>query len=448
MEARETTLDELKSLAEVGDVSRFLTRARGLHASDLADVLAALGPETRLRLVRTLPADLVSEAIAEMEEEEHPEELLAALRPEQAAGIVEELEDDDAVDLIAELPPETVAPILASVADRAEIERLLEYDEDTAGGRMTAAVVAVREDITAAQAIEEIRRQAEEVEDFYQIYCVDPEHRLVGILPLRQLVVARPSALVRQIMESPVVVATPDLDQEEVARRMARYNVPAVPVVSADGKLLGRVTFDDVMDVVEAESTEDLLRFGGVAADEELGAPWMHAVKSRLPWLYVNTVTAFLAAGVVYLFQDAISALVVLAVYMPIVAGQGGNAGTQALAVTVRRIALGQIPRGRALAVVAKEMLVGATNGLAVGVAVGLVATLAGGTPLLGFVVLLAMWGNLLIAGVVGSVVPLVLARVGADPAVSSSVFVTPLTDACGFLLLLGLASTILLPSG
>jgi magnesium transporter len=334
------------------------------------------------------------------------------------------------------------------VAARADTERLLKYDEDTAGGLMTAAVVAVRDDITAAEAIEEIRRQAEEVEDFYQIHCVDADHRLVGILPLRQLVVAPPSSLVRDIMEQPTVVAVPGLDQEEVARLMARYNVPAVPVVNGEGKLIGRVTFDDVMDVVEAESTEDLLRFGGVAADEELGAPWLQAVKSRLPWLYVNTVTAFLAAGVVYLYQDAISALVLLAVYMPIVAGQGGNAGTQALAVTVRRIALSQIPRGRARGVVAKEMLVGATNGLAVGAAVGLVAALAGGTPLLGLVVLLAMWGNLLIAGVVGSVVPLVLARMGADPAVSSSVFVTPLTDACGFLLLLGLASTMLLPGG
>jgi magnesium transporter len=182
-----------------------------------------------------------------------------------------------------------------------------------------------------------------------------------------------------------------------------------------------------------------------VPGDEELAAPWTDAVRGRLPWLYVNTLTAFLAAGVVFLYRDTIAALVLLAVYMPIVAGQGGNAGTQALAVTVRRLALGLIPSGRGREVVLKEVLVGATNGLAVGVAVGLVAVLAGGTVLLGVVVALAMWGNLVIAGLVGSLVPVVLQRLGADPAVSSSVFVTPVTDACGFLLLLGMASWLLL---
>lgn len=267
----------------------------------------------------------------------------------------------------------------------------------------------------------------------------------MGVLPLQQLVAAPPYRPVKEIMEPPPAVATPDLDQEQVAHLMARYNVAAVPVVDEQGRLLGRITFDDVIDVVEAESTEDLLRFGGVPEDEEIRAPWTDAVKSRLPWLYVNTVTAFLASGVVYLFQDAISALVVLAVYMPIVAGQGGNAGTQALAVTVRRLALGQIPERRRLSVVAKEVLVGVTNGLAVGLAVGLVAALAGRDPSLGLVVLLAMWANLVVAGLIGSMVPLLLERFGADPAVSSSMFVTPFTDACGFLFLLGLASWLLM---
>jgi magnesium transporter len=227
---------------------------------------------------------------------------------------------------------------------------------------------------------------------------------------------------------------------------LARYNLPSIAVVGGDTRLLGRITFDDVMDVVEAEQTEDLLRFGGVPADEELAAPWARAVRSRLPWLYVNTITAFLAAGVVFVFQDTIQALVLLTVYMPIVAGQGGNAGTQALAVTVRRLALGLIRQG-ALRVVAKEILVGTANGLAVGLVVGLVAMAAGGTPMLGVVVALAMCGNLAIAGFLGSFVPLLLERLGVDPAVSSSVFVTPVTDACGFLLLLGLAAALLLPA-
>jgi magnesium transporter len=241
------------------------------------------------------------------------------------------------------------------------------------------------------------------------------------------------------------VVVTPEQDQEEVARLMARYNVPAMAVVDGLGRLIGRITFDDVIDVVEAETTEDLLKFGGVPGDEALAASWHEAVRSRLPWLFVNTVTAFIAAGVVFSFQDVISGLVLLAVYMPIVAGQGGNAGTQALAVTVRRLALGQILPGRGPEVVLKEVLVGAMNGLAVGTVVGIVAALLGGTPMLGGVVAIAMVGNLLIAGLVGSFVPLVLRRLGVDPAVASSVFVTPVTDACGFLLLLGMASWLLL---
>jgi magnesium transporter len=437
--------EEMRRVAEAGDVARFLRYARQVHPSDLSDVLAQLDEDLQLRLVQALPPELVSEALAEMEGGEHPEDLLAALRPEQAAGIVQELADDDAAVLIRELPADTAKRILASVANRGDLERLLAYEEDTAGGRMTTSVVTVPTWVTLAQALESVRRQSEEVDDFYEVYCLDRDGRLAGVLSLQQLVVSRPESRVADVMEPPAVVATPEQDQEEVARLIARYNVPAVPVVDHVGRLLGRITFDDVIDVVEAETTEDLLRLSGVSANEDLAAPWLRAVRARLPWLYVNTVTAFLAAAVVYLFQDTIAALVILTVYMPIVAGQGGNAGTQALAVTVRRIALGLIPPGQGPRVVGKEVLVGAANGLAVGLLVGIVAALVRGTPMLGLVVALAMWGNLVIAGLVGATVPLVLHRLGADPAVSSSVFVTPVTDACGFLLLLGLASAILL---
>jgi len=437
--------EEMRRVAEAGDVARFLRYARQVHPSDLSDVLAQLDEELQLRLVQALPPELVSEALAEMEGGEHPEELLAALRPEQAAGIVQELADDDAAVLIRELPADTAKRILAALANRGDLERLLAYEEDTAGGRMTTSVVTVPTWVTLAEALESVRGHSEEMDDFYQVYCLDRDGRLAGVLSLQRLVVSRPESLVTDVMEPPAVVATPEQDQEEVARLIARYNVAAVPVVDHVGRLLGRITFDDVIDVVEAETTEDLLRLSGVSASEDLAAPWRRAVRARLPWLYVNTVTAFLAAAVVYLFQETIGALVILTVYMPIVAGQGGNAGTQALAVTVRRIALGLIPPGQGPRVIGKEILVGATNGLAVGLLVGVVAALVRGTPMLGLVVALAMWGNLVIAGLVGSIVPLVLHRLGADPAVSSSVFVTPVTDACGFLLLLGLASAILL---
>jgi magnesium transporter len=225
---------------------------------------------------------------------------------------------------------------------------------------------------------------------------------------------------------------------------MARYNLPSVAVVNEEGQLLGRVTFDDVIDVVEAETTEDLLRFGGVSADEELGASWQSAVRSRLPWLSINLLTAFLAGGVVYLFQHTIQHTLALAVWMPVIAGMGGNAGTQALAVTVRRLALGLIPVNLFAQVVGKEILVGIINGLVMGMAVGTVAALIGAGPKLGIVVFMAMTGNLMVAGFAGAFIPILLERLGADPAVASSIFVTTFTDVCGFLLLLGLAGTML----
>jgi magnesium transporter len=225
---------------------------------------------------------------------------------------------------------------------------------------------------------------------------------------------------------------------------MSRYNVPSVPVVDQAGRLLGRVTFDDLVDVVEKETTEDLLQFGGVSADEELEAGWGVAVKSRLPWLYVNLLTAFLAGGVVYLFQGTVQRAVVLAVWMPIIAGMGGNAGTQALAVTVRRLALGLIQPRLFTRVLGKEVLVGLFNGIAIGSVVALVAVMLGEGPLLGGVVFLAMAGNLLVAGFAGAFIPILLERRGVDPAVASSIFVTTFTDVCGFLLLLGLAGWML----
>jgi magnesium transporter len=381
-----------------------------------------------------------------MEEEEHPEELLAALQPEQAADIVDELEDDDAADLISELPVDQARRILAYVADRADIERLLTYDEETAGGKMTAAVVAVRDDVTAALAIEEIRRQAEGVEDFYQIFCVDRNHRLVGVLPLQRVVVAKPEATVSELMEPSLATVTPDLDQEDVAQLIARYNVPSLPVVNADGKLIGRVTFDDVMDVVEAEATEDILKFGGAPAEEMLAGEWHHAVRNRLPWLFLNMITAAAAATVVLLFADTIEQMWALAFVMPIIAAMGGNAGTQALAVTVRRIAVGMIPPGKALGVVTKELSVGFFNGLMLGVAVGVAPLMLGHGWTVAMVLMFAMWGTLLLATTAGAAIPLLLQKLGVDPAIASSVFVTALTDFVGFFLLLGLAAAMLLP--
>jgi magnesium transporter len=442
-----TIVRSLLDLIRRGNLRGFLALAEKAEPADLGDVLSSLNEEQRLEVVKALPARLSSVALVEMPDEAKAEETmehLAEEAPEAAGEIVDELPDDEAADLVGGLGPENQERVLAEVEDREDIEELLRYDPETAGGLMTAQVVTVRATDTAGAAIESLRRQAEEIEDFAQVYVVDEQGHLLGVLPIKRLVTSPPARPVDQFMEDTEIRVAPETDQEEVARLMSRYNVPAVPVVDGGGKLLGQVTFDDVIDVVEAEQTEDLLKFGGTSADEELAAPWTGAVRSRLPWLFVNLATAFLAGWVASLFRNEVSKLLALVFWMPIIAGMGGNGGTQALAVTVRRVALGLIPSGQALQVVGKEILVGLINGLANGVLAMGVALLLGHGIRLGVVVCLAMTCNLFVAGFAGALIPLILGRFGVDPAVASSIFVTTFTDVCGFLLLFGLTIALL----
>ena len=444
------SLARVQDLLAGGDAQQLRSFLTEFHPSDLADLLEELPDEQRTEVVRALAAApaLAAETLAEMEWEEHPEESLAALGPKDLAAVVAELSDDDAADLLGELGPEDRDRVLAAlpVEDAGEIRALLRYDEESAGGIMTTELVAVTDSCSAAEAIDEVRRQAQVVGEFYSIFVVDRLGRLRGTLPLQSLITASPGARVQDLVEPVVATVTPEMDQEDAADILSRYNLAAVPVVDDRNRLIGRITFDDVIDVVEAENTEDLLRFGGVSEEEEIRGAWGDAVRSRLPWLFVNLLTAFAAASVVLLFQGTVEAVPLLAAWMPVVAGMGGNAGTQALAVTVRRLALSQERVGRRWSVVGKELLVGFSNGLAIGIAVALVAWIAGGNPMLGLVVMLAMWMNLGVAGFAGAFVPITLERIGVDPAVASSIFVTTFTDMVGFLLLLGLATQLLLP--
>ncbi len=441
------TIESTVDLYRAGETAAFVQVASQLEPADLADVLSALSEDERVGAVQLLPAEVAAEALASLPEDAHPEVTLAALSAAHAADIVEELEDDDAADLLGDLEPEAQERILADVEeeDRAEVEHLLRYDEESAGGIMTTHLVTVRDSYSAEDAITAIRAQAEEVDDFYQVFVVDAMERLVGILPLKALVLSAPTRAVRDIMEDADITVQPDLDQEDVARVMARYDMPAVPVVDGSGKLLGRITFDDVSDVMEEEHTEDLLRFSGVAADEGLAVALKTAIRTRLPWLYLNLLTALLAAAVVVYFQAEIQRTVILAALMPIIAGLGGNAGTQSLAVTVRRLALGLISKRQGFEAVAKEALIGAANGLAIGVGIAVLTVLMGEDPRLGLLVFLAMSFNVFVAGSAGAFIPILLERIGVDPAVASSVFVTTLTDIAGFAILLGLASFLLI---
>ncbi|HEU4559537.1 MAG TPA: magnesium transporter [Longimicrobium sp.] len=449
VEDRRAMVLRIRDLLEGSDAPALHDALIELHPSDLADLLEALDDDERTAVLRALADEpaLAAEALAEMEPGEHPEESLASLGSEQMGDILAELAVDDAADIIGDMDPDDQVRALASLprAEAGEIRELMRYHEESAGGIMTTELVAVPVSLTMAETIDEVRRQAQEVAEIWVVFVVDAGGLLLGYLPLQTLVTAAPDARVDELVLPPVAAVLPDTPQDEVGRVLSRYNLSVVPVVDAEGRLLGGVTFDDVIDVVEMEATRDILALGGTSGEEELRGGWWDATRARLPWLFVNLLTAFAASSVVIAFQGTVAALPLLAAWMPVIAGMGGNTGTQALAVTVRRLALSQESAGRRWSVVGKEVLVGLGNGLAIGIIVALVAYLLNQNAMLGLVVLIAMWLNLAVAGFAGAFVPIVLERLKVDPAVASSIFVTTFTDMCGFLLLLGLASQLLL---
>ena len=431
-----------------------------LHPTEIAQVLEDTPEDIQTRIIRELPKELISEAIAEMDEETHPGQLLTLLKPEVASGLIKELAPDDAADLLAQIPEAYKEKILYFVPDQEEevLNQLLTYDEDSAGGLMNPEVVVVRDTMTKLEALREVVKQSEDMDDFYAIYVVDQEEALQGYLGFRDLFLAKNAELIRNIMNPNVVSVRVDMDQELVAKTMSQYNIPTLPVVGADEKLLGRITFDDVMDVIEEENTEDTLKFAGVSEDENLRGGWSNSVKSRIPWLMINLVTASIAMLVITQFEATIEKVALVASLMPIIAGVAGNGATQTLAVTIRRISTDGIPGRKAARVVLKEISVGAINGLMIGAIASVAVSIYNGQfnphfegrteleVMVGVVVFCAMFGNLILAGFAGSFIPLTLERLRVDPAVASSILITALTDIIGYTLLFGLSSQILLP--
>jgi magnesium transporter len=448
-------LDELKELAEQPDLNPFLQRARNVHPSDLADVLAALDESTRVRVVSELPTELASSALAEMEAAEHPEEMLLAVGPAYAAELVEELPSDDAADLMAELPAGAREAVLAEFSDRAGVERLLEYPEDSAGGLMTTNVVCVREDASVGEAIEAIRRQSDEDESqLYQVYAVDAEGDLHGIVPIARLIVSSPTRLVRDVMEQPIVQVQPQQDQEEVARLMARYNVAAVPVVDGGGHLLGRITFDDVVDVVEAETTEDILKFGGM---EALDAPYLKVafgrmVRKRAGWLAALFLGEMLTATAMAFFAEEIAKAVILALFVPLIISSGGNSGSQASTLVIRAMALGEVYLRDWWRVIRRELAAGLVLGTVLGTIGFLRITLWHALTgiygehylLVALTVFSSLIGVVTFGTLAGSLLPFVLRRLGFDPASASAPFVATLVDVTGLVIYFSVASAIM----
>lgn len=368
--------------------------------------------------------------------------MLAMYRPE-AAMILAEMDPDDRVDILGLVDQEAHDELLAEldVAKAAETRKLEQYESDTAGGIMTTDVTALYEYLTVDDAINLLRKLSQELEQMFYVYVIDRIGRLVGVLSMRDLILANPSRQLRAIMIKNVRSVPATMDQEDVAHIMRESGYLAVPVVDDLGKLIGLITVDDVVDVIQEEATEDVQKMFGAGAEERLTSTWQFSFKSRVWWLLINLGTAFMAASVVGVFQDTIDKLVVLAVYLPVIAGMGGNASAQAMAVAVRGLATGNVDQRLLRRVVLRETFVGLLTGLVCGVVTAIIALMWQGNPALGVLVFVALVINHTVACATGAGIPFVMKRMGFDPAQSATIFATTVTDIVGFFCLLGLAS-------
>ncbi len=415
-----------------------------LHPADLADRLQRLEPDEIQEALQGLPPALAAAAIAEIEEERLPD-LLSAIDEPRLTEIVALVPPPDAADLLQQLPAMKRRSVLAKLTpESAEAVRaLLRYPEDTAGGIMSNRFISLREDMTVEQVRELLRSGAQEerTEDVSYLYVVDEARRLRGIVSLRDLVFRRADRRMSEIMNAEVESVRAEADQEELAREFEHYHYLGLPVLDSEGRLVGVVKASDALEVARKEATEDMQLMVGLSGEERTLTPWTVSIRRRLPWLYVNLATAFLAAFVVGLFEDTIAQWTALAVFLPIVAGQGGNAGMQTLTVIIRDLALGELTEGDGRRALVKEVILALLNGIAVGVLVGAIGWWWQGSALLGIVAGTAMLLNQLAAAVSGVLIPLGLKAVRLDPALASSIFLTTVTDVAGFFFFLGLAT-------
>jgi len=435
-------VDEVAAAIDAADAGRLRDLVGDLHEADSGDLIEALEPDHRVRLVTLMGTDFDFTALTEVDAAVR-EEILEELPPETVAEGVRELDSDDAVRILEDLPKEEQAEILDQlpVSERVALARSLEYPEASAGRRMQDEFIAIPPDWTVGHAIDYLHETRELPERFYELYVVDSDQRLLGAVSLDRLLRSRRTAPIAELIDDDLRRVKATDDQEEVARLFERYNLLAAPVVDESERLVGVITFDDIVDVIEEEAEEDIKALGGVARAEQLSDTVLTIARGRFNWLLVNLGTAFLAASVLKLFSGELEKMVALAVLAPIVASQGGNAATQTMTVAVRAMATRELSHANAWRVIIREMTVGLLNGLAFAVITGVIAYTWFNVPDLGIVMGLAMICNLTAAAVAGILIPIVLARLNADPAISSSVFVTTVTDVVGFFSFLGIAT-------
>lgn len=418
--------------------------ATPLHAADLADLLERLSAEQRGLLIGTLGSSFDPDTLAYLDDFVR-DQVLEALGPQAAGAVVAQLETDDAVDILGDLSPEEQAAILAALPlpDRAAIEQGLAFPEYSAGRLMQREVVAVPDYWTVGQTVDYLRAHPDLPDEFYDIFLIDPRFRVTGVVPLSRVLRSRRGEPLTAIRHKELRTFPADADQEEVARAFHRYGMVSAPVVGADGRLLGVITIDDVVDVIEEEAEEDFLKLGGVSEADRY-VPTLQTSMKRLPWLVVNLFTSILGAFVIAQFEGTLERFVALAALMPMVAGMGGNAGTQALTVTVRALAAGELTPGSAWRTFRKEFTVGLLNGVTFLIAGGALALVWFGRPMLAVAFGVALMINLIVAAAFGVLVPVLLERYRLDPAVASGVFLTTITDIVGFFAFLGLATLLL----
>lgn len=438
-------LDTARQALATNDVQRVESIVETEHAADIANLLEQLSPEERRLFVEVTRHILDPETLSYLDETVR-EEVLELLTPKEVAAAVVELDSDDAVDILEDLDDEQKEKILASIPpeERAILEAGLTYPEESAGRLMQRELVAVPSYWTVGECIDFLRAARELPDDFYDLFLVDPAHKPVGSVPLSRAMRNRRNVKLEDIMETDLRVIPAEMDQEAVAHLFRQYALVSAPVVDEAGRLVGVITVDDVVHVIDEEAEDDLMKLGGVKEDDLYRAA-VDTARSRFTWLGINLGTAFLASFVISIFESTIERVVALAVLMPIVASMGGNAGTQTLTVAVRALAMKDLTDANAWRFVGKELIVGSFNGVIFAVLVGAVAGFWFESLEIGVVIGAAMVVNLLVAGLAGTLIPLGLDRLKIDPAVASGVFLTTMTDVIGFLAFLGLATLFLL---
>lgn len=414
-----------------------------LHPADIADCIQRMPVDQAADILRKLPAIAAGEALAELEDE-FKAELLNQFDEQELVRLLRKLEHNDATDLVAELDDAIQQQVLDALPEdiSGPVHALLQYPEDSAGGIMSDRFITLAMDESVESCQASLRRDARfQTEDISYLYVVDGEQRLIGIVSFRDLVFSSPQRTVSEIMRPNVAAVRVSDDQEEISRQFAHYHYLGLPVLDDQDRVVGVVKASDVLEIAREEATEDMQLMVGLSGEERALTPWRKSLPKRLPWLFVNLLTAFAAASVVGFFESTIASWTALAVFLPVVAGQGGNAGMQTLTVIIRDMALGELNKGDGYRALWKELALGFANGLAIGLVVGLVGFLWKGSILLGVVAFMAMALTQLMAGLAGVLIPFTLKFFKIDPALASSIFVTTITDVAGFFFFLGFAS-------